>query len=210
MQRLAETETLLIRQKKEFTEIITGFETKNKYEISDSMGRHVYSAGEVDGGFLTRNFLKSSRPWKIQILSPEGSLILELRRPFRWFFHEVNIFDATGKQLGSVKREWSWLRRIYTVYDEIGDVSCELFGPILKPWTFLIKVNGMDRGAIRKKWSGLLKEVISDADHFGIEFPPETDSTLRSVLLGAVFLIDFCHFENNNKVKRSVFSGFRI
>ncbi len=208
MQRLAEVETLLIRQKKEFTEIITGFETKNRYEISDQTGRHLFSAGEVEGSFFTRNFLKSSRPWKIQVLATDGALVLEMRRPFRWFFHEVGIFDAAGKQLGSVKREWSWLRRIYTVYDEIGDVSCELFGPLLKPWTFFIKFNGIESGAIRKKWSGLLKEVISDADHFGIEFPPETTPELRSVLLGAVFLIDFCHFENNNKKSNGF--GLRI
>ncbi len=47
-----------------------------------------------------------------------------------------------------------------------------------------------------KKWSGLMKEGFSDADNFCVTFPQEWDIELKALFLGAVFFIDFVHFEN--------------
>jgi hypothetical protein len=56
----------------------------------------------------------------------------------------------------------------------------------------------MTQGKIAKRWSGLGKEMFTDADSFGITFPGDIDVQAKAVLLGAVFLIDFVHFENHN------------
>lgn len=50
-------------------------------------------------------------------------------------------------------------------------------------------------GKITKKWSGLTLEAFTDADKSGVTFPAELDPLLEAVFLGAVFLIDFVHFE---------------
>jgi hypothetical protein len=71
----------------------------------------------------------------------------------------------------------------------------ELEGPFFKPWTFNIIKNGMEQGKIVKKWSGAMKELFTNADNFGIKFPPDCDLNTKAILLGAVFLIDFVHFE---------------
>ena len=42
----------------------------------------------------------------------------------------------------------------------------------------------------------MLKESLSDADNFALSFPAELQPQHKSVLLGAVFLIDFVHFES--------------
>jgi hypothetical protein len=70
-----------------------------------------------------------------------------------------------------------------------------LYGPLLHPWTFEIRKGGMPQGKICKKWSGLLKEGFTDADNFGVTFPPGWCDAHKSLLLAAVFLIDFVHFE---------------
>ena len=44
-------------------------------------------------------------------------------------------------------------------------------------------------GQITKQWTGFAKEVFTDADNFGISFPLDLDVKIKSVLLGAVFLI---------------------
>ena len=44
-------------------------------------------------------------------------------------------------------------------------------------------------GTICKQWSGLLNELLTDADHFCISFPMDLDVNIKAVLLGAVFLI---------------------
>ena len=41
-----------------------------------------------------------------------------------------------------------------------------------------------------------MKEGFTDADNFGVMFPAEWDVELKALFLGAVFLIDFVHFEN--------------
>jgi len=44
-------------------------------------------------------------------------------------------------------------------------------------------------GKVYKQWSGLLREMVSDADHFGITFPMDLDVKMKAVMLGACFLI---------------------
>jgi len=198
MDMLSNIDTLFVRQKKEWGEILTGFETCNKYEIADGTGNPLLLAAEVGGGFLTsilRLFLKALRPFEIQILTPDGQMALSIQRPFRFYFYQVSVYDAGGELLGTVRRKFSLLRRMYTVADSSGTDRIELFGPILHPWTFEIRKGGVAGGKITKKWSGLGKEAFTDADNFGIEFPGQAPPSLRAVLLGAVFLIDLVHFE---------------
>ena len=199
MQQLAQVDSLFVRQKKEWGEILTGFETANKYVVVDPNGQELYYAAEVGGSFLLRNFLRSSRPFTMQIVDTQGGEVLHLKRPFRWIFSELSVFDASSALLGTIQKRWSWLRRMYTVLDAGGGELFELFGPMLKPWTFQILQNGMEVGAIRKKWSGLGKEMFTDADNFGVQWPADLEPTVKAVLLGAVFLIDFVHFEDNNR-----------
>lgn len=198
MDETGRMETYLIRQKKEWTEIFTGFETRNRYVVCDTSGRELYFAAEVGTSFLARNLLKAMRGWTIQVIDPGGAEVLRITRPFRLYFHKADIFDSGGNMLGTIQRRWSWLRRIYSVLDGEGSERFQLFGPILHPWTFRIRRNGADVGKIVKKWSGLAKEAFTKADNFAVTFPESLDTPLKSLLLGAVFLIDFVHFEKSS------------
>ncbi len=191
-------EAFIIQQRKEWGEILTGFETKNKYAIMDEQGEQLMMAAEVGTGFLSRNFLKSLRPWTIHVMDNDSNQLLLLKRTFRFYFHEVQIQDAAGTVLGSVKRQWSWVRRIYKVFDAAGTERFTLFGPFLHPWTFNIMQGSAEIGKITKKWSGLGKEIFTRADNFGLTYPANLDSQDKDLLLGAVFLIDFVHFEQSN------------
>ncbi len=44
-------------------------------------------------------------------------------------------------------------------------------------------------GSIRKQFSGLIQEMYTNADNFGITFPMDLAVTVKATLLGAVFLI---------------------
>lgn len=50
-------------------------------------------------------------------------------------------------------------------------------------------MNGGNVGKISKQWSGLGREMFTDADHFGINFPMDLDVKLKAVMLGACMLI---------------------
>ena len=196
MEALSTVHGLVVSQKKEWGEIVTGLETRNKYVILDTYGNELYIAAEEGGSTLLRWFLKALRPFQITVRTPDNQLVLRVVRPFRFFFHELNIFDSRGQLLGTLQKRFALLRRIYSVLDSSGRELFQLFGPILHPWTFEIKNGDNEYGKITKKWSGLLKEGFTDADNFGVSFPVEWDKKIKALFLGAVFLIDFVHFEN--------------
>jgi uncharacterized protein YxjI len=196
LEELSSVNQLVVRQKKEWGEIFTGFETKNRYVVQDTDGADMFYAAEIGGSMLLRFFLKAMRPFEVAIMSPSGSTVIRVKRPFKFYFHKAEICDGQGNHLGTIQKRFSLLRRCYSVLDANEQEVCELFGPILHPWTFNIVKEGQNQGKITKKWSGLLKESFSDADNFGIEFPAGAPPSLKGLLLGAVFLIDFVHFEN--------------
>jgi len=196
VERLLSISSLVVIQQKEWGEILTGFETKNRYTISDISGSRLYLAAEEAGSTLLRWFLKALRPFTIAVLTEDGQVVLRVMRPFRFYFHRAEVVDSHGKKLGVIERRFSILRRIYSVFNSSGEEVFQLFGPILHPWTFQIRNDGVDYGKITKKWSGLMKEGFTDADNFAVMFPAEWDVKLKALFLGAVFLIDFVHFEN--------------
>ncbi len=196
MEKLSAVSALVVSQKKEWGEIATGFETKNRYTVSDGSGNQLYVAAEERGSMLLRLFLKALRPFTVAVLTDDGQTVLRMTRPFRFYFHRAEIVDRQGRSLGVIERRFSIVRRIYAVSDMSGHEVFQLFGPILHPWTFEIRNGGVEYGKITKKWSGLLKEGFTDADNFGVTFAAEWGVEVKALVLGAVFLIDFVHFEN--------------
>ncbi|MFP4379722.1 MAG: phospholipid scramblase-related protein [Candidatus Sumerlaeia bacterium] len=198
----AGTANFVIQQKKEMLEVFSGFETRNQYEVRDASGSLLFLAGEIGRGFFARQFLQSLRPFTIELVPPGGgSPSVRVERPFRFFFQHIDVHGPDGRLMGSVTREFAILERRYVVKDAAGNEVLRLFGPILHPWTFHIQQNGENIGKITKKWSGFLKEAFTDADNFAATFPESLGVEIKTVLLGAVFLIDFAHFErrsNNN------------
>lgn len=198
MDRLSNTNSLVVSQIKEWGEILTGFETLNKYSVTDDSGNALYFAAEEKGSLLARLFLRAYRPFTMVVLAQGGEEILRIKRPFRFFFHRAEVFDSQGKSLGVIERQFAILRRIYSIRAASNDEEIQLFGPILHPWTFNINKGEKEYGKITKKWGGLMKEGFTDADTFGVMLPSDWDVSLKALLLGAVFLIDFVHFENKN------------
>jgi uncharacterized protein YxjI len=191
---------LTVRQRKRWTEILLSLELRNQYDVFDETQRpvlHVREDGDGLGAFLKRFLLGPYRPFTASVGEPAGGAPwLRLRRPFRFFFHRLEVHGADGALLGAVQKRWSWIRRIYAVEDARGGVVAELFGPVLKPWTFEIRVRGQPRGAIRKRWSGWGKELFTDADDFGVELA-NLDRDLKVLAFAATVLLDVVHFERS-------------
>ena len=53
----------------------------------------------------------------------------------------------------------------------------------------MLSLTGEKVGKISKQWSGFAREIFTDADFFGINFPMDLDVRMKAVLLGATFLI---------------------
>ncbi len=190
----------LIRQIKEWGEILIGFETKNRYEITDESGTVLGFAAEEGGGFgrmLGRQFLGSGRPGVLHVLDPAGQETACAKKPFTWFFHRVDV-EADGKPLGRIRRRFSILNRKFTVETPAGQELFTIWSPMFRIWTFKVLFQGQEVGVIRKQWGGALREIFTDADVFGIEYDdlPELEA-VKPLLLFATLLVDMVHFENN-------------
>jgi len=198
---LASAEVFQVGQIKEWGEILTDWETANRYRLSLPDGSS-FMAGEVSSGFgafLLRGFLKNKRPFAIEIRDERGALQLVAKRPWAWFFARLEVRAADGRSLGVVQQRFSIFKKRYDLSDPSGQVFATLEGPLLKPWTFHVKgQSGQAWGLIKKKWSGLLKEAFSDADNFGVQLSDALSVEQRFVCLGATFLIDFVHFEDRS------------
>lgn len=192
--------SLRVRQVKEWGEILTGFEGRNRYQVVGDSGQPLFFAGEVGGGlglFLLRSFLKAKRPFTMELKTPTGATALRLNRPWRFFFSHMKVEDDEGRLLGTIQQRFAFFARLYDVYGPSGELLGRLRGPFFRPWTFHIEENGTHVGRIQKQWSGLGKELFTDADNFGVVFEQVRDARLRTLAVAATFLLDFVHFENS-------------
>jgi uncharacterized protein YxjI len=198
----AKATRLSVRQRKRWLEILTSFDSRNTYVVYDEMGTPVFNVEEQGrgfGNFLKRVFLASMRPYTshVEDLSTGQGHVLTLRRPFRFYFHRLEVRDNAGTLIGAIQRRWTWFRRKYTVEGPDGQEIATLFGPIFRPWTFEIRMPGSDVeiGVVQKKWSGLLKEAFTEADNFWVTLDQVQDPGLKALLFSATVLIDTVHFE---------------
>lgn len=191
---------IMVRQAKEWGEILVGFECRNRYEIFDGNGAKTGYAAEEGSGFgrlIGRQLLGSMRRATLHVYDEGGAEVLRGEKPFRFFFHRMEAF-AGKKKLGAVQRRWSWFSRKFVIENAGGEEVLEILSPWLRIWTFKLLFRGEEVGRISKKWGGALRELFTDADTFGIEYLAEDAlEALRPILLTATFLIDFTCFENN-------------
>lgn len=199
---LSTSDEVFVRQKKEWTEILVDFETKNQYEILDAGGRNAGTVSEVSsgiGGFLKRNLFGSHRSLDVRVHDVDGSAVLKLSRDFFFLFSSLDVEAEGGAKLGSVERRFGLLYKIYDLLDGHGRCFAKIRAPRWRLWTFPVAhSNGHGEATISKKWGGALREVFADADTFRIAFERgDWAPTERLVVFAAAISVDFDFFENN-------------
>ena len=197
---------LMIKQLKEWTEILINIETRNKYEVRTLAGEKLGFIVECDGGFLDslkRIFLRSHRPLNIDILDNDGRQLYHLSRRFFFLFSDLNVAASDGQKLGSIHRRFGLLYKKYDICDKYGNPFALIKAPIWRLWTFPITgKTGQKLGVITKKWQGLLKEAFTDADSFVVDYGGSSWQTAQKVvILCAAISIDFDFFEDNQAQK---------
>jgi len=65
--KLAALSKIVIVQKRELGETLTGFEGKNRYVVHDPAGNKLYTAVEIGNSWIGRQFLKANRPFTIEL-----------------------------------------------------------------------------------------------------------------------------------------------
>ncbi|KAJ3665705.1 hypothetical protein Zmor_001191 [Zophobas morio] len=215
LQYLSLVDQLLVHQQVELLEVITGFETENKYQIKNSLGQQVYFAAE-DSDFCTRNCCGPLRPFDMKIFDNYKNEVIHFYRPlacqaccYPCCLQTIEVSAPPGNPIGSVEQEWSIFYPTFAVKNANGDTVLRIEGPFFtcscgNDVNFRITSgDGSEEiGKITKQWSGWVREAFTDADFFGITFPMDLDVKMKTVLLGGLFLIDMMFYEtkqNNNR-----------
>ncbi|CAG9816667.1 unnamed protein product [Phaedon cochleariae] len=210
LEYLTMIDQLLVHQKVEILEALTGFETKNKFTVKNSLGQKVYYAVE-DSDCLTRNCCGPLRPFDMKILDNYSHEVIHLQRPlacdsccFPCCLQSMEVSSPPGTIVGTVEQEWSIFCPTFAIKNSSGDTVLRIEGPLCT-WSICGDVEfkimsgdgNVQVGKISKQWSGLVREMFTDTDYFGITFPMDLDVKMKAVMLGACFLIDAMFFEKS-------------
>ncbi|GFR99255.1 phospholipid scramblase [Elysia marginata] len=108
-----------------------------------------------------------------------------------------------GQAIGYISQQCALCRPKFEVQSSSGEQVFLIQGPCFilpKCCKTDFKITSPDGGAkvgkISKQWSGLAKEIFTDTDNFGVEFPIDISPEIKATILAAVFLIDFMYFED--------------
>ncbi len=196
LENLSPEGRFIIRQKVERLEAITGIETRNRYEVLTPDGRAVALAYE-ESGTMARLFLESHRPLTLHIADLGGQDIIVASRSFFWFFMHLKVHDADGRAIGGIRRKWGVFKRRMVIEDASGNPIAEVSGSVFRRYTFTIRQNGQEIGRVTKRWSGLGREMFTDADSFLVEMPVGHDDDFQALALATAFAVDLDFFERS-------------
>lgn len=190
---------VFVKQVFELGEIF-GFESRNKYRISEKTGRDIgYAAEQQKGlfGFLFRQTLGHWRSFDIHFYNLDRQEVMIAHHPFRWYFQRLEVRGKDGKNFGSVERRFAFFSKCFEIHDSAGNVQMTVSSPIWKLWAFPFEKNGREVAKISKKWSGLGFEMFTDRDNFLVSYDdPALTLEDRSLILAAAIFIDLMFFEN--------------
>ena len=189
---------LMIEQKAMLTEVFTKFELSNKYKILDEIGNELYYAYE-ESGFISRQILGTRRPLTLKIVDKSNKILLTMNKPFYWLYADFTIKSPKGEILGYIKQKKWFLTKQFDVYDRSKQLCLKSISKIPKIWTFDVFRGPNKVGSIIKKWSGILKEFFTDADHYDVDFGSISDKRLKELILALVFAIDLRKFEKKKR-----------
>ncbi|CAH1380547.1 unnamed protein product, partial [Tenebrio molitor] len=202
LEYLTQINQLLVHQKVELLEAFTGIETKNKYNIKNSLGQQVYYA-EEDTDCWTRNCCGSIRPLGMKIFDNFKNEVIHLYRPlacdnccFPCCLQRMEVSSPPGTLVGTVEQDWSLCFPMFSIKNANGEVVLRIKGPFCTMGCYrdvnfeVLSADGATKvGRITKQWTGVAQEMFTDADNFGITFPMDLDVKMKAVMLGACFLV---------------------
>jgi uncharacterized protein YxjI len=201
LQTLSELNSVYVRQKFEVAELF-GFETRNRFTIQTEDGVQFAFCAENKLGFadaLMRQFLGHWRTFDIIGVDSLNQKVFRAYHPFRWLFQRFDIFGAGDRAVGSLQQRFAWLNKRFDLLNARGQVIMTMTSPIWRIWTFTVSKGDRKIAVIEKKWSGLMKEMFTDADNFRVMFIDVNLTTDEKLLLltSAVF-IDLSYFERKS------------
>ncbi|XP_033107263.1 phospholipid scramblase 1-like [Anneissia japonica] len=217
LEYLTQLDQVLVHQVIELAEVLTGFETKNRYAIKNSLGQQVFFAME-ESSCLMRNCCQEHRGFILHLTDNFGQEVIRVSREFKccagccWCAdtkccaYEVVIESPPGTPVGYMRQSQTCWKPFYQLLDANHKPVFDIRGPCCPCQTICCTEDvrfeiftaetQQNVGTISKQWAGWFQEVCTKANNFSVEFPMDLDVKVKAALIGGVFLVDFMFFEH--------------
>lgn len=222
LEYLAVLDQIFVEQKVQVHGVIPASEGQNSYFVKNSKGEKIYYAEEHSDA-LGRTICGHRRMFDMTITDKDGNVVLNLFHPLACdycccpcWLQRIEVATASGTLLGKVIQKWSlWVPKfvvtkkkkvIFLIKGQYCTCSC-CCGSIDVQFKIINPYDKSKIGCISKYVSGIVTDISSDADDFGISFPMETDIKMKAVLLGAIFLLDYMYFETHSLQNRALLAA---
>ncbi|CAN8070461.1 unnamed protein product [Agarophyton chilense] len=219
---------LVVTREYEWANIIIGFEQANKYTIRAAPGGQVVGYIAEEGSFgsaVTRNLLRTRRPFKATVFDKDRNIIFQIRRPLYLISTSIFVETPEGEVIGEVHMNWHMWRRRYNLYVDKTQFA-EVDSGLLAVDFDMRDVDGSKIASVNKDFTGFARELFTDARQYVLRLDPsyglEHDESLvydaatlnaaagehgaqklaqreRAVILGAAIAIDFDYFSLHSR-----------
>lgn len=173
------------------------FKASACFDILDPQtGAIVMQCREENLGWFTKVLRftdwKRSTAFDISVRTPDGQLVVQVKRGFTLFRSVVEVFDESGVCLGKFRQKMLSIGGSFQVLSPADELLCELKGR-WTGWEFTFGLPDAEFGRVTKKWAGIGRELLTSADNYVLTIAPDIgpDQPLRKLILGAVMCIDF-------------------
>jgi uncharacterized protein YxjI len=172
------------------------FKAANNFDIYEPGTRNIIlHCREENLGIFTKLFrftdYKRMTPFDVEVTTPDGLPILSVKRGVSIFRSTVQVLDENQRLVGTFQQRLLSIGGKFDVLDLNQRVLCTLKGQWTS-WDFNFEKDGVQLARVRKKWSGIGKELFTSADNYMLEIkdtvPP--NDPLRPLILAAVLCID--------------------
>ena len=172
------------------------FKAANNFDIFDpNTNQQIIECREPNLGLITKIFrftdFKRMTPFHVEGRTPDGQMVLTVKRGFSLFLSKVEVQDENGKAVGSFKQKFFSIGGKFDVLDAQENVVCTLKGKWTS-WDFRFMQGEKELASVSKKWAGLGKELFTSADNYMLTINESVAATSpsRILILAAVMCID--------------------
>ncbi|KAF8478652.1 Scramblase-domain-containing protein [Russula ochroleuca] len=125
LKRLLQNNSLVVTRQFEMLNVFVGFEQTNKYVISNNAGETLGFIAEEPRGLLTslsRQLLRTHRPFRAMIMDRDGTPVLWIRRPFAWINSRMYVqrlkdwHEPVVDTFAEAQQLWHLWRRRYDLF----------------------------------------------------------------------------------------------
>ena len=172
------------------------FKAASNYDIHDpATGAVLMHCREEKLGLFTKIFrfseYKTMTPFDITVRTPDGKLVIQVKRGIALWRSKVQVLDGTGTLLGTFRQKMLSIGGAFDVLDPQEAVICTLKGS-WTGWDFRFISANTELAHVTKKWMGIGKEFFTSADNYVLSIAESVPPTgrARALILAAVLCID--------------------